>query len=368
MPIPLAGPAALSIIIGELKSMISSIFGALTSAFHKLSSTILDTVAAFRPFQIKIFERAVLDLKAVFGMIFLPVLQTVTRYVRLLANYFLSLPPAFRTVLQVGAKVLLVVGAVAIVLGVVAGLIPVLIAITTPVMVFVGALSALFVMFARTTGGANFLKEAWITLEQVIASIFEKVKSGWAELAPLRAELSAAFSDLGDSMTELLNSINPLIEAFIKANAILLTAIIKSVVIPITLVVKALAFVVGGWANIFNALRKLGVIGGGGLPDVSREQKSAFGLGAQGGTITSDVAGMKTKLEEAILANTGREEEKTPEQETATNTGDMADTLKEIKEIADKLWNFSVLDESKKLGNKIGNVVGERLGQIIFGP
>jgi hypothetical protein len=370
MPAPLiGGAAAITLIVNELRSAVGSIFSALTSAFGKLKSTILDTVAAFRPFQVKLFERAVLDLKAVFGMIFLPVLQTVTRYIRLLATYFHSLPPAFRTVLQVGAKIILAVGAIATAVGALAGLATFIYILTPYALALAAAIGGLFVAFARTTGGANFLKQAWVAVEQSVAGLYAELKSVWAFLAPMREQLSAALSDVGDSLTELLNALKPLAALAIEAWGVQLKIVGAVVLHVLTMMARGFALFASGLAKIANGLG-LGL--GARLPDVSREQKSAFGLGAHGGTITSDVAGMKTKLEEAILANTGAGEEKEdPQKGILENTGTIADVMQRVEDklsnIAEAVLRFSPARLGAAAGAEVAGM-GERLGQILFGP
>jgi hypothetical protein len=303
-----------------VKDKIGEMLGAAQQAFGQLKSTILDCVAAFRPFQVELFTRAVRDLQAVFGQMFLPVLQEATRYVRMVSDYFYSLPASFKSLITQAAKIVLVVGGIAAVVGALVSAAALIAPFVSGVGAVITAFGVMTYAMSRTASGAQLFRDLLGGGEQVLAGIINTVKSVWAQLAPLRAALDSQLSALAESLQKLWAAVKPVAVVLVGA----------TVKIALELVIKTMTWFarqltsLADW--ITREVRKLGIDLQ--LPDVSRPKKDSFGLGTHGATITSDVAGFKAKIEEEIIANTGGDIQK----DIAENTKETAELQRKTNE------------------------------------
>lgn len=335
---------AVQMTIDRVRGQLTELIATLEAGFTKMKSVVLDTVAAFRPFEIEMFTRAVNDLKAVFGTIFLPILKQVTAAIRQIADYFYSLPDSFKSAIRVVAVLTLAVGGIAAVFG---ALLPLFFALTAalafPVITAIvgvlaalgAALAGLVYLFSRTEGGARFFQKALQGLEEVFQFVQKVAAEMWRQLRPAWEQLQAAFSDLGDALSELFNALKPILGgAIIIAFALVkigLEALINLLTIlarVLTGVVRIVEKMIESWTFGMAKLKF--------LDEVQKDQRSAFGLGTHGGGIT-DAAGAFSAIQADILRNAGAAEQKAKEEKmrediakTAENTGKSASWLEQI--------------------------------------
>lgn len=355
--------------LAQVMAKVVNTFKELTASVQNFNSVMLNSIAAYKPFQVELFTRRLKDLQAVFGLILLPVLLETARYIRVFADYLLSLSKPFRDVVQG-------VGKITVVLGIFAFLaIPVVAAITAVIAVFsvlmaaatavaivgwpvtliviavtailaalavvAAALTAVIVAvvyaFSQTIGGAAFFHKAIKTIGDAFETVWQVIQGIWAGLKPFRDEIAKAFSEFGDALSNLLDEFKPEIFAAIIAVLYPLAAILAVVAAAIGGIVKVFTFLANGLRLFFNMFNRNVGIGNNNL--ATPKQQSAFGLAAQGGHIEGDVAGMKTRIEEKILAQTGREEG-APETDLPTIANTIASKVVDIYNILYTLSQF----------------------------
>jgi phage-related protein len=352
--------------IGMLKRSVEE----LVSAAQRFSVAALASVAAYKPFQVYLFTRRLMDLSAVFGSILLPVLHQAISVLRSVADYLYNLPPGFRAVVRA-------VGTAAVILGVIGTAIAAVTAVAVPLVVVMGTILGpiaelsvgIAAFLSATAGGNRLLQTAWTLVEKLFAGIYEMVQAVWSFTEPIRAIVADAFSGLADAFSDLLDAIEPIAAVLIKIVGgvlIALAYVIGAIATAVVRLVQVLVYFTNAIIFLVGWLLKLV---GFHLPDVAKSTGSAFGLAAQGGHITSDVAGMKTKLEETILANTGRERD-----DPATRTAKATETLvQDVKAIRGKMDKDDKKDDAvsgrhyspghpNSPAYYIGHIIGEIFG------
>jgi len=296
-------------------------FEKLTSTFDKLAPVVLETVGLFHPLTLLQFNRALIDLKATFGVIFKPVLQEVTNLIRRFADYMYSLPASFKSVIASLARTTAILGTVAA-LGT---LFVTLGSAMLIVKAIFGPFVYLFETFKRTLGGASALQSALSFVEGFFQGIIDAVQSAWASISSVRELLSADFDALGSSLRELFDALRPLAALQLDYWAKLLSVqmaiwggMIRVVTQLLTYSVRQLERLVAPLTNILRAL-------GFEMPDVSRKEKSAMGLGWSGASVT-DPASLYNKLTEEIARASRPGEEATADPQIRS-----ADSLQNIE-------------------------------------
>lgn len=348
--------------IDAIKSAITS----LADQFKNLKSIILDTVSAFQPFTVVMFNRAILDLKATMGQIFLPILKQMTIAVRAVADTIYNIPQVFKDMARAVASVVLaisgflagstaiagviaavvvgiaslsaalvVLGALAVTVGAVLAAILLpwipLLTIISSVVVALGGLVVVFVqlirMMLRTEGGMKLLNTVMRGFDQIVntvAGAINLIKSGIGFIIDY---LYDALSSLGDALSELFDALKPLIAGglviVIGAIATALTlfvAVLTGVVKVLTAVSRLIMML-----PMMRALRAFSEL----MPE-SKEKKSAYGLGWSHAEVGTDANALYNKITEELLRNTrggGGEPEQDPNKKVAANTDKFSDLL-----------------------------------------
>ena len=362
-----AGLFRATFLVGVITGSIKAFFSIGEAGFSRMKSLITETVGAFRPFQVELFRRAIQDLQAVFGQMFLPVLRQAIVYIRQVADYFYSLPSSMKDVIVFVGKMVLVFGGLIAAIGVVVSLIATLAVVFSTISPIVAVLRAgivaLTVMFFRTAGGADLLAKSFRFVEEVIAVIGVTVQALWTFTAPLRSALADAFSRLGKALGNLLNSIKPAVFLLVVAAISLVVTGLEAMVVALTAVVEIIALLVNVATKLAPFLNLMRAIGPSVTPEVGRDTKNSFGLAARGGSISGDVAGMKVKMEEEVLRNTGRGAED-PNKKTADNTSTMVTLLQKL---VDAKTSGKQQSDFATAGEAVGNQMAFGLGTLIFG-
>lgn len=316
--------AAINIVKDAIKKLISQA--------DELKQAVMSSVEAYKPFQVYLFTRRLMDLQAVFGVMFLPVLLKFKQALRDVADYFYNLPQGFRKVVEA-------VAGLGVAISVIASIAAVVTAATAAIVLFlalgptqiIAEFTALVYWFSQTAGGANFFRKALSFIEDAFADIADIADIVWEAIKPVRDLVSAAFDALGDALSDFMEAMGPLMDMLIVIGGGVLGAIayvLGAIISLVTFILKLLFNIVMVGPRIISWLAKLL---GFGMENLQKTNNTAFGLAAQGGSITGDVAGMKTKIEEIILANTGRESDD-PAKQTAKNTEQIAKDVAEIKD------------------------------------
>lgn len=328
----IAGPpgaavgAAMGAVTGAAGALKDAL-GTLESKFSGLKATILDTVGAFRPFAVVQFNRAVLDLKATFGQIFLPILKEATAVVRTFANYIYSLPSSFKSAIAAVVKMVLLAGAIATVVGVVGTLVTGLGFVVAAGAAVAAALKYLRDTFMGTTGGASAAAAILSAVEDVFGALVGTLRAAWAATAEWRGQLRVAFDELGSALKELFTELRPVFAAVL---GVLGTALVTAIKIQvsiwmglarvITTVTRAVTSLIRPFTNLLSAM-------GISLPSHARAGKDAFGLGFGGATV-SDPLSVYNKLTEEIARNS---RPASPEETTAGATEHMAGIMEKLE-------------------------------------
>lgn len=346
-----------------IKKSIEGIKSAITDLadhFDKLKNVILDTTKAFAPYTVLLFNRALLDLKATFGQIFLPIVKQGIVIVRALADAIYNLPTGFKTAIRAVAEIVLsisgitavsvgVVGAIAAVVlgigGLVAGLLvlggviiaflPLLVSIgvlLAPFVAIVGVISTVLVavtaglailarMFFQTEGGARLLANLMRGFDQIVNTVSAAFKGIMSVLGPVFDALSNALSELGDALSELFDALKPILAAGLIAAIGALATILTVLAKVVTAVVNVITFMVRMLRNTLPG-QILGLLGD--LMPETQNKKSSFGLGWSTASVETDPNALYNKITEELLRNTrmGAGEEKDPAKEAAKNTGE----------------------------------------------
>lgn len=328
----IAGPAGAA--VGAAMGAVGTAAGALKEAmtsleakFTSLKTIILDTVGAFRPFAVVQFTRAVLDLKATFGQIFLPILQEATALVRQFANYIFSLPSSFKAAIALIVKMTVLAGAISAVVGVIGTLVTGLGFVVAIGAAVAGALKYLRDQFMGTVGGASAAAAIFAAVEDTIGGLIGTLRAAWAATAEWRAQLSVAFDELGKALKELFTELRPIIAAALGIMGTALVAALKVQIAIwqgltriITHVTRAVTSLIRPLSNLLSAM-------GISLPSQSRATKDAFGLGFGGATV-SDPLSVYNKLTEEIARNS---RPASPEETTAGATEHMASVMDRLE-------------------------------------
>lgn len=358
-----------------IKKAIHGIIGAITELadqFDRLKSVILDTVKAFAPFTIIMFNRAMLDLKATIGQIFLPIVKQAILVVRQLADIIYNLPPGVKTAIRAITEIILAIsGITAIVVGVVGGIASVVTAIAgfiaglvvikfiigallvplaflamalAPLVVIATAVGAAlvavvvgFVALVRamlqTEGGSRLLKNIVRGFYQIVNAVQTGFGIIMKVIGPVLDQLYSALSQLGDALSELFNALKPLIAAglivIIGALATVLTILAKAATAAVTVITFAINLL-----NKIPAIRIARAIGE--MMPEGEEKKSAYGLGWAQARVSTDPNALYNQITEELLRNTrmgGGKAPEDPAKQAAKNTGD-------IKDILQNIWQF----------------------------
>lgn len=270
--------------LSQLRGTLTNTTGAtdqLRGRTEQYKNTILQLVATFQPFQVELFSRAVRDLMAVFGQLLVPVVQLATKYVRELADYFYSLPISLKGVTAAFGQVIEFVK-------------PVFRAMADIVVQSIGALIA-------------------------------ELQSLWKFLSPM---LIPVLQQLRASFVNLLDALKPAIMAALASAAVVAATSIGGLTIALKLLAITVENIVITMKLLFPVFTILDMIGRQ-LQKTDVGNKSAFGLASYGANIGTDVGGLKTRIEEEIIKNTGGMAED-PQVTTAKNTTTIVGILEKI--------------------------------------
>lgn len=344
---------------------IKGAFTGLADQFTRVKNVILETTKAFAPYTVILFNRAILDLQATFGQIFLPIVKQAITFVRALADAIYNLPTGVKTFIRAVTEIILaisgttaifvgVVGAIAAVVTAVGGLaaglyvlgiVAVLLAVPLtllavalfPLIVLFGSLAVgigvaviglvqLIRMMLQTEGGVRLLKNIMRGFDQIVTT----VQAGWSMImsiiGPVIDGLYTALSELGDALSELFDALKPLIAAG-------LLAIISTLAVVLTILAKAVSFAVQVITFALNLLSKSPPFRA--LKAISDlmpegEKKSSFGLGWSTARVDTDANAIYNRLTEELLRNTrmgAGEAEEDPAKKTAKSVDSFAGLL-----------------------------------------
>jgi len=164
--------------------------------------------------------------------------------------------------------------------------------------------------------------------EQAFTLFVGAIQAVWDQLAPVRAELSAAFDELRTAFAELFEAVKPMVAVLLTGLVVGFRFVAKIMIESITTLVKVSVFMVRAFTNMYNAIAKVLGLEGITLPDLGEKGKSSFGLGQHSADIGTDIAGLKTKLEQQVI-----EKQSGPSsmEQTADNTKTAASTLERIE-------------------------------------
>ena len=338
----IAATMAITQAMSKIKGVFSDIINTIESGFKNLKGIVQETVAAFRPFEVELFTRAIKDLQAVFGSMFLPILRSATSAIREIANYFFSLNDTSKSLIASFAKITLIVGAITVALTTVggaftaiaapiamvaAGFAPLLIALSpiiVPLGIIVAAFSSLAVIFTAVN---------WSSIVDGIGSVISGLTAigefMLSALAPVWDMLKGSLSELYDAFVELFDALKPQIVTSLMWIAIQVVGAVKIMTSILSYFVSELARLVRIVAAITKSLT-FGMLNID-LPE-SGPQKSAFGLGQHGGSVTDPVSAFKM-MQEEILKNSGGDVKTKEDQaleankKTAENTGKIVELM-----------------------------------------
>jgi hypothetical protein len=299
---------------GSLDRVLQEVVDTFKNAFSQMKSIITETVGAFRPYEVEKFEARLKDLSAVFGSMLLPVMQEMTQVVKQVADYFYSLPNSFKETITAVAKIVIELGALATVaasVGAVFGAVgAVLVNLNMAVPVLV-ALTAMGYQFVKTAGGAKFLTDALTFGEQMLQKWYDEI----SKINTVGSELAESLSDMGKSMSGLLDALKPIMASFVEWFVKEMGDLLKELADQATVAVNALTEL---WKWLKKLADDLGVdMGNAALPNVNREKKDSFGLGAHGGRVTDPLSAFKS-IQEQVFKNMGGVEK--AEDKVAKNT------------------------------------------------
>ena len=305
-------------------------FDSLKAGIDEFRSSLMNAVALFRPVEIELFERSLKDLYAAFGQMLTPAIESATGLLHDLADYVYSLPAEFKEIVSVVAELGAHVGIFASIAAGVTGLAVAFVGLSSLIGGPIGAaVVALGYAFTQTSGGAKFLEQALRFVEEEFAMVQQTAIAVWDALAPLRAGLSDALSELGDSLGGLLNELKPLVAGGIVAVGSLLKEVIGGMISWLTNLVRAISQVASAiqtWVGDLNrslGLEKLKP------PDVSRDKKDSMGLGWGGGSVTSPDAFYK-QIQEEIFRNARPPDE--TQNPIESKVGQIKDLLEQIRD------------------------------------
>jgi hypothetical protein len=320
------GGDVFSQVANKVKEMVMGVVNAFKEGFQQMKSIVMETVGAFRPFEIEKFGRAVKDLQAVFGEIFLPILQKVTVTVRQIADFFYSLPDSFKSMIRVGAEIILVIGGIVTAITAIAAAAAPFVAFGGVLFQVVGIATVGVAIFSRTANAFKLFTDAIAFGERAIMYVYNSVVGLFKGL---EAALGGPLNELGGAFDELLVAIEPLARGFIDlvVDGIVMAfsiaiPVIKAFIEAITWMVKQIA----DMAKFLGATFELDA-----FPAQGGAKKSAFGLGQHGGSVTDPLSAAK-RIQEQIFKNAGSGKE-TPEsniKQTADNTKRTADILDDM--------------------------------------
>lgn len=355
-----AGKAEAKSIIGKAIEGITEAVSAVADKFGQLKSVILDTVKAFQPFAVIMFNRAILDLKATFGEIFLPILREATVMVRALADAVYNLPSGLKTFIRAITEIVLAISGVT---AVTAGVIGAIAAVVTglaalgfgiivlvdllallaipltaaaialaPLIVIFGAFTAgviaitvaivqLVRMMLRTEGGARLMK----ALGDMFQFVFDILGVGFSVIGEILDLLSPVLSDLADILVEVLTALKPIIAlgivpllAMISVALISVTTGLRIFLNVLNLILKAVMMTPTG-----RALKAVGSLMGS-----DADKKSSYGLGWATARVDTDPNAIYNRITEELLRNTRTSgAAKDPNKQTAENTSKFTDLL-----------------------------------------
>lgn len=257
-------------IVGAIKEGLAVVKQSVVGTFDFIKSA----VAAFRPYQIVIFQRAVDDLMAVIGEDLFPIFTEVVDWIREIGTYLNSLPEDFKDVIRFVADVAM----------------------------HFGLLGLLLDKLSEESSGFNdFLKDLLSTFEGVVQGAIDIGKGIKAYLQPALDELMVAFDEMSVQLKETLNDLKPLIGA-------VMVSIGKEMAVAFDLFIKALKLVVNHvtWVakQISRILKELGMQGIN-LPKTDRQSKSnLFKAASSDAGLTTSTEVFKT-IQNNILRSTG---------------------------------------------------------------
>jgi len=331
--------------LNQIKASFNAIIDTLKNGFDKFKNIVQETVAAFRPFEVEMFNRAIKDLQAVFGSMFLPIIKSTTAVIRQIADYFYSLSEASKSLIGGFVKFTLVIGgltaAFITISGVVSAILVPIAAIAvgfmglwialSPILVPLSLVAAAFAGLTAILIGAN-----WSNIVDGIGAIIDGLTAVGeyilSALQPAWDVLKESLSQLYDAFVELFEALKPAIVTHIMILASMIVGavtimaaalnwfvneLMKTVRI-ITMMVRTLS---AGWVNLE-------------LPE-SGPKKSAFGLGQHGGSVTDPVAAFKMMQEEVLknagVATTKEDQALEANKKTAENTSKLVELLSDSK-------------------------------------
>lgn len=356
-----AGEAAANLKFGEaIKELIASatsLIGSISdikAMFQSLRGTIMETVGAYRPFAVTQFNRAVKDLQAVFGQMFLPIMRDATATVRQFANYVYSLPESFRGAITSLVRLGVLSGAIVAI----GGALSTLSAVLAPIQGIVAWLKYLTDSFRSTVGGATALFQAWQTMERGIAGLLGVLQAAWDATADFRAVLREAFDELGSALGDLFQELRPVLAVILGAIGIFVKGELNRVISTITLLVRAITSIATAIGRVLRPLadflRGLGID----LPEVFRKKRDAFGLGTGGATV-SDPMSVYNRLTEELMRNSRDDKPQTPDEMTASSTEKMANVMDLLNK---PLQDF--LSKGSKIFDRIDKLLDDPVGLI----
>lgn len=352
-----------------IKTIISGTVQALTDTFQSLKTQMFDSVSLYRPFAVIQFNRALMDLHAVFGQMMLPTVRDLTSIVRNLADAFFSMPQGIKDAISAFVKIGLVLGGFASIigpLGAVGAALAALIApfafmaIALPVIGIplaaiaaafaamtvcaVGALAAL-VQFTRmlinTAGGQRLLANLNKAWDQLMAGFKAAIAFIQNAIAPAWDALNDALSSFGDSLSELLEALKPLAAGIIVVGAVALTIAFNLIAQGLTWITKQLSTFARFLGRTFGMLF-------GGMPKLpeGEERKSSFGLGWSSGAVLDPNTMYNKITEELLKASRG------PDAQTQS-AGHLADISQATKQIQAAMTNALIyLQAIAQVGGK----------------
>jgi len=321
------GPAAAA--IATVKEVISGAINAIKEAGAKVQGIIKDTVAAFRPAEILRLAGAVADLRAVFGQMFLPIVVKATEVVREISRWFYNLSPSIKQAIGVIAGITvvfgLVAGAASTIVGVATLLATVFVALASPLEI----VAALIIGIGSQTG---LFAQALQLGEQALRFFINGLCAVWEQLAPVRAELTAAFRELRGAFAELFEAVRPIAAILVGTVLVVIKQFIMGNVILFTKLAQVLTLVVRGTTMWINALLKFVGLSGIRMPELAAKKKDPYGLGQHSAEIGNDLSGLKNRIEEKIIELQGGGPETEAEgpdlaQQSVTLLGEIRDKL-----------------------------------------
>lgn len=346
---------------------IQSAVESLASKFNKLKSIILETVDAFQPFMIVMFNRAILDLKATLGQIFIPIVRQAIDVIRFLADTIYNLPVGFKNAIRAIANIVLSISGIAsvglVVASVIGTFVGALVSLATAIVVAGAALSLLwpivaagaliiapFVvilagmatviagvsvlavqlvrMMARTTGGMVLLTNIMTTLDQVITFIQGSFSNMSDSMSGVLGALYQSLSQLGLALSDLLNALKPIIALHIIGFINMVTTGLTYLAIVLTVVSRA----VTNFTRILMSLPFMRRMAGlGAAMPTGGPQASSYGLGWAKAQVGTDPNAIYNRITEELLRNTrmGGEPKRDPQEEVAKNVAKWSDLLQQ---------------------------------------